>query len=1198
MIRHSALLFILFAAGCGDGPLITNSCTRVYDLEFTAPADGLVNPSETWWVEAAYGGPSADEVTETLSLVLDGALALSVAGAVVEESIIRIPIEPGSVDAGEHTLTLTVGTPEDVCSYAVATLTFAVGPNTRPVPAILPPIVSECAGFWVDVTATDPDQDDGTLVLSWSDPQGLGDYASLPTSAPGGSASFFVPRVPANIYQLTMTATDVAGAAVSANEVITIQPSDCDGDGLVWSQDDPLNAATLDCDDGDPDISPFALEYCDGVDNDCDGDVDEPDAEDASTWYADTDNDTYGDPDSALVQCAQPSGYGADDQDCDDTEAGVNPAATEICNGLDDDCDGRIDVDPDPSDPDATWYFADTDGDGWGDPNAPTLGCGQTPPAGLADDDFDCDDTNFDVKPLVPEVCGNGIDDDCNGIADDDCVVNECDGRSEIQLPETWGPDVIHHVSCDLLVHSELTIEDGTTVQFTSGKSMLVGRDAFGSVQIQGSTEGVTLTGNTPQPAGGIQFLANTQPSLLQGFTFDNAQGIAISVQGGDVELRDCTIMNARNHGVQAQGFSQLRMSGCDVVANYGYGVYVVHDTTTLGDGTGGSFSGNLIADNLDHPVFVRPSQVAEIAADNQFVGNFRNTVLVTSGLLEQDATWNALPVPYQMQGHVNVGGASGATLTIDPGAVLEWEGGGLYIGSLAPGQLVIDAAADPVVMTSAAVSPLAGDWFGVRTEEYDLGTTIKGLTTEYAAIGVSVAEGGDVAVEQLTALDNELHGVRVIDADSRLIVVDSHLERASQPLIYAAHNVGGVTVTGTTITGGLDVPIRIGKGHPEGMGTDNVLTGNADDRIELVGGEVERSAAWPDPGVPYLVVGDLEISGATSPVLTLEDGVVLHMNTLIDVGTTNGNPGGLAVNGTSQGVLVTSAQASPTIGDWLGIRIRDTATDQILDGLTVEYAGLYGLNLRGGATRIQNSVIARNLEGIWMNGPGPTIEIADTEVRDNLGIGVHVEAGLVAELSNSVITGNGDVPLQVPRTRATFFDDTSTYTGNGDDRVRVAGSGNLTQDAVWPMLDVPYLLESGVVLHAPTKPTWTIEPGAELQLEAGREISIADGTLMAIGTAASPIRITSAAASPAPGDWRRVVFSQGAVADIQHAIFEYGGSGGPSTGQIETHVSPISIADSTVQHGAHWGIYLRSGANPTLSNITYVSNPDGDVNG
>ncbi len=113
---------------------------------------------------------------------------------------------------------------------------------------------------------------------------------------------------------------------------------DCDdvGEGLP---SDP----TGDCDDSDATVNPDGTEVCDDVDNDCDGTVDN-DAADAGTWYTDGDDDGFGDPDTGGVACIAPEGTTDDATDCDDTDATVNPAATEVAgDGIDQDCDGADD---------------------------------------------------------------------------------------------------------------------------------------------------------------------------------------------------------------------------------------------------------------------------------------------------------------------------------------------------------------------------------------------------------------------------------------------------------------------------------------------------------------------------------------------------------------------------------------------------------------------------------------------------------------------------------------------------------------------------------------------------------------------------------------------------------------------------------------------------------------------------------------
>jgi hypothetical protein len=199
--------------------------------------------------------------------------------------------------------------------------------------------------------------------------------------------------------------------------------ADSDGDGygdpasstLACSQPSGHVASGIDCDDADAAVHPGATELCNGVDDDCDGTLDEGDAADADTWYADMDSDSYGDAGNSATACSQPSGYLADDSDCDDSDAAVNPSATELCDGVDNDCDGDID---EASAPDAGTWYADADGDGYGDASASTIAC--APPSGYVADDTDCDDTSFSIHPGAAETWYNGVDSDCSGGSDYD----------------------------------------------------------------------------------------------------------------------------------------------------------------------------------------------------------------------------------------------------------------------------------------------------------------------------------------------------------------------------------------------------------------------------------------------------------------------------------------------------------------------------------------------------------------------------------------------------------------------------------------------------------------------------------------------------------------------------------------------------------------------------------------------------------
>ncbi|MFA5946968.1 MAG: putative metal-binding motif-containing protein [Patescibacteria group bacterium] len=168
-------------------------------------------------------------------------------------------------------------------------------------------------------------------------------------------------------------------------------------------------AASTDCDDATALVSPAGTEVCNGKDDNCDGSVDNG-ATGSATYYRDSDNDGYGDSSKSVSQCSPPAGYVLNATDCDDAKSGVNPGKTEVCNGVDDDCEGGIDEGV------KNTYFADTDGDQYGNVLVTTLACSL--PVGFAANSTDCDDTKSLINPVAAEAC-NGADDDCDTAVDE-----------------------------------------------------------------------------------------------------------------------------------------------------------------------------------------------------------------------------------------------------------------------------------------------------------------------------------------------------------------------------------------------------------------------------------------------------------------------------------------------------------------------------------------------------------------------------------------------------------------------------------------------------------------------------------------------------------------------------------------------------------------------------------------------------------
>ncbi len=268
---------------------------------------------------------------------------------------------------------------------------------------------------------------------------------------------------------------------------------DCDDSTFGFRDQDSDGAPDAECCNGDncgtdcndllATVGGSPLESCDGLDNDCDGMVDEGVL---LTFYPDMDGDGYGDPDgTTMLACMAPVDHVGLNTDCDDTESEINPAAfdacepamidqdcdgtpnnpavgcdctdgtypcaeqrgacagstfvctggspgacsytpqIETCNGIDDDCNGIVD-DSLPT----TTYYRDADGDGFGDPDDTLVSC-RPSEVGYVTNDADCDDTDSDAFPGQTDFFdtprnGGGFDYDCDEDDEQEFPIGSC----------------------------------------------------------------------------------------------------------------------------------------------------------------------------------------------------------------------------------------------------------------------------------------------------------------------------------------------------------------------------------------------------------------------------------------------------------------------------------------------------------------------------------------------------------------------------------------------------------------------------------------------------------------------------------------------------------------------------------------------------------------------------------------------------
>jgi len=293
-------------------------------------------------------------------------------GTPAELSLVYAPTE-----AGYHWARLTFQTDAVTTEVEVEVRAEAAEPSAEVYPTLVdfgrvPPGETGTASFIVHNTGGIPLTVDSIDVSG----DGFAAAAALPLELGAGETA---------AVDLTYTATDDTAAGgeasltVDGDRLVTLRANDCstgvgplydlDGDGASWCADD--------CDDDDPSARPGGAETCDGVDNDCDGDIDE------GTSCVDDDGD----------------GFSEDEGDCNDADATVGPTMTEaLGNGVDDDCDGVAD-------------------DGAGDVD----GDGVTTAGG------DCNDGNADIRPGAIETA-NGLDDDCDGVVDEGTNAYDDDG--------------------------------------------------------------------------------------------------------------------------------------------------------------------------------------------------------------------------------------------------------------------------------------------------------------------------------------------------------------------------------------------------------------------------------------------------------------------------------------------------------------------------------------------------------------------------------------------------------------------------------------------------------------------------------------------------------------------------------------------------------------------------------------------------
>lgn len=267
-----------------------------------------------------------------------------------------------------------------------------------------------------------------------------------------------------------------------------------------------------------------------------------------------------------------------------------------------------------------------------------------------------------------------------------------------VQADETWGPDQVHVIKGELYIQGDnsptVTILPGTVVRIGNEGAIWVGYNGRGGLVAKGTAEApIRFTSDAPTPAhGDWQTIGFYKGNLSAKSAFDH---VIVEYGGandhGNIYLYDTTLKIAN---------SEIRHS-----ASYG----LKGDT----DAHVESFAGSSLHGNKKAVVYWSAASAHELGASNNFKGNTIDRVYLQPGTVAQSATWQAINVPYQLNGELYVQGDASPVLSLQAGVqLLMGRDASIWVGYNGRGGLKANGTADaPVTITSDAPTPSAGDW-------------------------------------------------------------------------------------------------------------------------------------------------------------------------------------------------------------------------------------------------------------------------------------------------------------------------------------------------------------------------------------------------------------------------------------------------------------------------------------------------------
>lgn len=544
------------------------------------------------------------------------------------------------------------------------------------------------------------------------------------------------------------------------------------------------------------------------------------------------------------------------------------------------------------------------------------------------------------------------------------------------------------------------------------------------------------------------------------------------------------------------------------------------------------------------------------------------------SGTISEDITFDA-DILYRVVGDLVV--ENGATLTIEPGTVVEFESEtSLQITSDAI-LSAIGTEEDSIKFTGTQQE--AGWWNGLFINS----TTHPDNELEY----VVIEYGGGSANHTSTAAANLAIGRSLHDA---AISVNNSTLRHSGGLGLFIHSGAEMPGSGNnTYTGNADGAAGVYTNTMHYLDDASDYTGNEEDYVLVEGNTLSDDATWQALNVPYAIYSDSEVEKAE---LTINAGAefAFDAQTHLELGS-----GSITqANGTDEDPVLFRGLVKED-GWWNGIFVNSTThPDNLLENVIIEHAG--GQEVHS-STDPAGLTVGRSLHNA-------SITLKNSTFRNSENFGVYVHSnGDIPNSENNEYSDNQKGPVSLSTDKMHYLDSGSTFSGNGEDYAWVRGN-SLEEDVSWQPLDVPYGMQGESSVE---EAELTIEPGAEFAFDAQASIIFnTESVIQAIGTEEDPIVFTGT--EETAGWWNGILVRNTTHPNnaMEHVVIEYGGGD-----ELHSSVDPanlvigrslyesyMSITNSTIRNSQGAGIFIKSNSSTNTgvcSENEFSGNGDSD---